>query len=151
MLTSYYWIEPDLLAGSGMPGLLGDLADDLMWLNNRGVCSIYTLTRTPLDIPPDLLPLFQQMHFPIDDMGVIEPRKMDLLVQHVVDSQSRGGVLLHCRAGKGRTGMALACVLVRQGLDAPSAIAKLRDIFPHYIQTPAQEAMVRHYQEYLQC
>lgn len=52
-------------------------------------------------------------------------------------------VVLHCRAGLGRTGTIAARILVERGIDAGAAIALVRKYRPGAIETPEQEAWVR--------
>jgi ADP-ribosyl-[dinitrogen reductase] hydrolase len=57
----------------------------------------------------------------------------------------RGGgrVLVHCRAGLGRTGLVAASLLVELGAEPQAAIDAVRASRPNTIETPAQEAYVR--------
>ncbi len=57
--------------------------------------------------------------------------------------QRGGRVLIHCRAGLGRTGMLAAMLLVELGEDPESAIQRVRAARPNTIETRAQEAYVR--------
>ena len=48
-----------------------------------------------------------------------------------------------CRGGRGRTGTALACIVVIDGMDAPAAIAFVREQYDRRaVETPWQERYV---------
>ena len=51
-------------------------------------------------------------------------------------------VAVHCGAGLGRTGVVLASYLVTTGMSASSAIAKVRKLRPHSIETDEQAESV---------
>ena len=48
------------------------------------------------------------------------------------------GVVVHCGAGLGRTGVVLACYFVNKGLSAQNAIARVRRLRPGSIETEDQ-------------
>lgn len=52
-------------------------------------------------------------------------------------------IVLHCRAGLGRTGMIAARLLVETGTPPDAAIRAIRTARPGTIETPAQEGYVR--------
>jgi atypical dual specificity phosphatase len=59
-------------------------------------------------------------------------------------------VLVHCAAGKGRTGTILGAYLLRsQNIGAKDAIARIRNIRPGSIQTESQEKSLYEYEKYL--
>jgi protein-tyrosine phosphatase len=61
------------------------------------------------------------------------------VVQRIEDGRS---VVVHCRAGQGRSGTIAAAVAAALG-DAPSAaIARVRAVVPRAVETVAQEAYV---------
>jgi hypothetical protein len=84
---------------------------------------------------------------PIPDGGVpgrefdaawrtLGPRVRDIL-------RADGRVLIHCRAGLGRTGMLAAALLAASGLEPEAAIDAVREKQPSRIETSAQEFFVR--------
>jgi len=82
------------------------------------------------------------IHFPISDFGV--PGKADseawrLLETRLVDRLKGGGrIMIHCRAGLGRSGMIAARLLIAGGSDPDTAVATVRRARPGAIETPAQ-------------
>jgi atypical dual specificity phosphatase len=58
--------------------------------------------------------------------------------------------MVHCAAGKGRTGAVLAAYLVKsQSLTAKDAIEKVRGTRPGSIQSVVQETAISMYEKYL--
>jgi len=61
---------------------------------------------------------------PIADFGVPTVEAMDDILADVDAALADGRtVYLHCRGGKGRTGMAVACWLIRRGNTSDEALA----------------------------
>lgn len=84
---------------------------------------------------------------PIRDGGVPDFRfeeRWNVVGAEARDILRRGGrLLLHCRAGLGRTGMIAARLLVELGSPPARAIETVRAARPGTIETPAQERHVR--------
>jgi len=84
---------------------------------------------------------------PIPDGGVPDEaflRTWDILGPRVRNVLRRGGrVLIHCRAGLGRTGLLAASLLVELGMAPQAAIDGVRAARRDTIETPAQETYVR--------
>jgi len=148
MIDTFHWILPQQLAGSAQPGWMSEMGEDLEWLRKVGIKLVVTLTESPLEV--GLVEGLRFRHFPIRDMGIPGPRETHQLCREVFDSiQREEPVLLHCKAGLGRTGTMLACYLVSQGMEAEAAISRVRCVSTYYIQTQTQEMFVSHYQLFL--
>lgn len=148
MKISFNWIIKDVLAGGSQAGLYNEMEDDLTILKNRGINSIITLTEKPLDIPEGNTD-FKILHFPINDMGIPTPKKAleicNLIVEMIKNNEK---VFIHCKAGLGRTGTILACVLVNMGRTDVEAIKEIRSVNNYYVQNITQERFVKHYYDF---
>lgn len=86
-------------------------------------------------------------HLPIVDLGVPEPERVVSLVAELVARLTAGGhVVVHCRAGIGRSSLIAAMVLVRLGMDVEVAwevIAAARGV--PVPETDEQRRWVRRY------
>jgi ADP-ribosyl-[dinitrogen reductase] hydrolase len=86
-------------------------------------------------------------HLPITDFGTPQAA-FEAAWQQAgpgLREKLRGGgrVLVHCAAGRGRSGTIAARLLVELGeADAATAIARVRAVRPGAIETPAQEAHI---------
>ncbi|MBE1456262.1 protein-tyrosine phosphatase [Nocardiopsis terrae] len=64
--------------------------------------------------------------------------------RQALERAGRERVELACLGGRGRTGTALACLAVLDGLPAGEAVSYVREHYsPHAVETPEQEAYVR--------
>lgn len=94
---------------------------------------------------------FEWMHLPIRDAGVpgADFETDWLRYGNSIRSALRAGgrVLLHCRAGLGRTGMIAARLLVECGVSAQAAITSIKRARRGTIETKAQEEHVRQQRE----
>jgi atypical dual specificity phosphatase len=148
MLTGFNWILHGRLAGSGRPGLLAEFDEDMAFLREKGFSTIVTLTERPvagLDASDDLA----LIHFPIADMGFPVPRDCAEICSQIIARMKANPVLLHCRAGLGRTGTLAACCLVAMGEDPLLALHRVRLINPRYVQTRSQEQFIGHFAVYM--
>jgi atypical dual specificity phosphatase len=140
----FSWVERPHLAALAMPSL----ADDLEWLRDQGIDILVSLTEYP---PPrnwvndaGLL----GVHVPVPDMTPPTPRQLETILDTIDRAVRSGmGVAIHCSAGKGRTGTALATYFVTQGMTADDAIDKVRRLRKGSVETVEQEEAVRLFQE----
>ena len=140
---AFHWVLMGQLAGMQRPGLLKPEEQDLAALARLGCRVLVTLTEEPYDVRK-LEPLgIRGFHFPIPDMGV-PSFQAALTICRDFDTwiESDLPTVLHCKAGLGRTGTMLACLLVYRGENGVQAIDRVRSVNRYYIQSPEQLAFV---------
>ena len=96
------------------------------------------------DIPDDLRNAnIQWLHFPVDDFQAA-PADRDVLWVPVSQTLHRilnagGRMIVHCRGGCGRTGMAVLRLMVEAGEEGESAMKRLRAVRPCAVETSRQK------------
>ena len=92
------------------------------------------------------------MHLTVEDYHSPSVEEIDSTVKFIeteIEVEKRP-VLVHCAAGKGRTGTILgAYLLKKENLRAKDAINKIRKLRPGSIQTDSQEMAIYEYEKYL--
>jgi ADP-ribosyl-[dinitrogen reductase] hydrolase len=154
-----YWALPGLLLAGEYPAVVdpGATRERIERLLALGVDTIVDLTgaEEPLPRYDDLLPAQVAHHrFPIRDHGIpaVPSHMTDIL--ETIESALRAGrmVYVHCRAGIGRTGMVIGCLLVERGSTGEQALEALNDVWqqcgraadwPSVPETEAQIEYVR--------
>ena len=141
----FSWLIENKLAGSGIPTSI----DEVQWVIKQGVKSIVTIREESLD--ESWIKDVNYLHVLSNDMSV--PEFVDLV--HAVDFIHRRitnnePVLVHCLAGMGRTGVILACYLVKyQKMSASEATEKVREERPGSIQSYPQEEIIFRFEKSL--
>lgn len=88
---------------------------------------------------------FEVLYLPIADFGTPEVADLRMAVNKSLDySQSGKGIVIHCHAGLGRTGVFAAC-MAKEGLHLSSeeAINWVRELIPGAVEVPEQELIIR--------
>jgi ADP-ribosyl-[dinitrogen reductase] hydrolase len=136
-LPNTYWALPGLLlAGEHPSGLTAEATRQrLSTLLAAGIECFLDLTH-PTEIEPydQALPFhIEYLRKPIRDHGLPEKREhMMEILDCLHDALASGRpVYLHCRAGIGRTGMVVGCLLVERGLTGEQALDELASRWQH--------------------
>jgi len=157
-----FWLLPGRLAGGSRPGARRfppgasqrQLSHDLARLRAEGIDAILTLTARPLaaaggaPVRPRHSPQgpsnaseshLVTLHLPIRDFTVPTPDQLTTAVAWI-DQQLEAGrpSLVHCGGGRGRTGTILAAWLIAHGQAADDAVAEVRRVRPHAVETRGQ-------------
>ena len=141
----FSWVIENKLAGSGIPTSI----DEVQWIIEQGVKSIVTIREEPL--ADNWIKDVNYLHVMSNDMGVPEfndlTHTVDFIHRRITNKEP---VLVHCLAGMGRTGVVLACYLVKyQNMSADEATQKIREERPGSIQSYPQEEIIFQYEKSL--
>ncbi len=122
--TGFWWVYRGRLAASGFPSS----RDQVRWLSRKGVKSILTLTEAPL--PQEWVEGtgMSVKNLPMRDHEPPAAGALAEAADYIERELASGRVLLvHCLAGSGRTGCALAAYLMKKdGMSADQAIRLVR-------------------------
>lgn len=139
-----------IVALSAMPGQGGDYAGDLLHLHDWQPALVVSLATTAemqaggaATLGNDLQDVGTRwLHLPTPDRGVPDAQAGETwqAISRVALGALRGGgrVLFHCRAGCGRSGMAVLRLMVEAGEPPDAALTRLRARRPCAVETDAQ-------------
>ena len=152
--TNFSWVIDGKLAGSGLPMTYSQF----FWLIKHGIKTIITVREVPLplnwftdsinNIDRDNI---NYLHLRVEDFGAPSIEEIDSTVEYIKhQTDIRKPVMVHCAAGKGRTGTVLAAYLLKnENFTAAQAIKKIRNLRPGSIQSNIQEMTISMYENYL--
>jgi len=120
--TFFTWVRGKRLAASGRPYS----KEQVDWLREKGVTAILSLTEEPL--PSGWTIGMETRHIGMRDHAPPSHGDMQAGADYLASALEDGKVVLvHCLAGKGRTGSVLAAYMVAyEGKTARQAIEELR-------------------------
>lgn len=146
--TNFSWVIPEKLAGSGLPSSL----DQLTWIAAKGIRTVITVREIPL---PEIwvkkvrsqFNMFENYFLKTDDYNAPTIDEIAEVVNYIDKKISSSlPVLVHCAAGKGRTGTILAAYLINKEMLTPKeAVKKLRLMRPGSVQSERQELAINYY------
>jgi atypical dual specificity phosphatase len=145
--TNFSWVEENMLAGSGMPVTKAEVD----WLVSQGIKSIVTVREEPL--PQEWVNGgMGYLHLPVDDFDAPSPEDIDRAISFIEKEVAAGRpVLVHCAAGKGRTGVILAAYFVKaKGMGAAASIDRIREMRPGSVQSEVQEWAITMYEKHIE-
>ena len=139
--SNFGWFRP-FLAASGLP--YGRRAYE--WLKNQGIDVVINLTEKELNYGS-----LESHHFPLKNREAANPQDLSLivnLISFLKDVNKR--TLVHCVAGKGRTGMVLASYLIaKEDYSAESAIKEVREKRPGSLNIGRQIDAIYRFEKYI--
>jgi protein-tyrosine phosphatase len=136
--TFFTWVRGSSLAASGRPYSKSQVD----WLRDNGVSAILSLTEEPL--PSDWTRGIETRHIFMKDHAPVSHADMRLGADYIAAAISDGKVVLvHCLAGKGRTGSVLAAYMMAyEGKTARQALDDLRSKRDGSVELPQEQNVV---------
>ena len=129
-----YWVVPGRLCAGEYP------LEQLDLLQAAGIDTFVDLTEEgEYGVPTydGLLDGAAYARFPIRDRGVPASEQMTAILDYVDGSLADGRtVYVHCLGGIGRTGMTVACHLIRGGASAEGALASIAALRGDDVRSP---------------
>lgn len=151
--TNFSWVIDNKLAGSGTPMT----SEQYRWLIKNNIKSIVTVREFPLpqkwlvDNEKEII-INDYKFVYVKDYGVPSLEVLDNIVDYIniKITKEKKPLVVHCAAGKGRTGTILAAYLLKQdNISSQEAIKKIRSLRPGSIQSKIQEEILHKYETFL--
>ena len=147
-LYSAYWVVPNQIMAGEYPGhyyLEENTPKRIDALLEAGITTFIDLT-----MPNDRIPYehllreragyyqidIQYHRFAISDFATPAPETMRAVLDTIYRATANGGkVYIHCSAGIGRTGTAVGCFFVEQGMNSKEALKQVNKLC-YYARSP---------------
>ena len=138
--TGFRWVIDKQLGAMPRPGLLSELEDDIDALKNIGVQIVLCLEESqPIPATEFSKRQIELWHLPIVDMKAPLVAETVLITQRIHSSIiNNSPIVVHCKAGLGRTGTILAAYLIAHGSGVVDAVERIRKINPRFVQSEEQ-------------
>lgn len=150
--TNFSWVIPQKLAGSGLPSSF----DQLTWLASNGIKCVITVREIPLpkvwfEKIDSQYGELENYFLKTDDYNAPTIEEIHEVVEYIEQKiHANKPVLVHCAAGKGRTGTVLAAYFIKNdGLTPMEAVKKLRGMRPGSVQSERQEMAINTFYKFL--
>lgn len=145
-LVEFGWLVKGVIAGCAKPITEKDFTD----LYDEGIRSIVSLTENPLKTSFLETHAFDSLHLGIQDRCAPTQDQIPKFLEFVETMKHRQRpVVVHCWAGRGRTGCMLAVYLVAQGFTGNQAIEHVRSIRPRSIDTDEQLSAIEEFHRWM--
>ena len=136
----FIWAVDNLLAATSRPY---DVRKAFEFFKDQGIDVIVTLTENSLLQAVVEEFGFEYHHIPVRDFAAPSARQIDKFIRIVEQTRKAGRkVVVHCLAGRGRTGTMIACYLVFRGRGAQEALDYVRSLRAGAVETAEQEQAV---------
>ncbi len=144
---NFSWLIEGKLAGSA--NIFSE--ENLKWLRDSGIKAILSLTEHSQNSSILKRYGFEHLHVPIEDYSAPTIDQIEQSVNFIHRMEVAGKpTLVHCGAGRGRTGVILAAYLVYKGYTAEQAVLEVRERRPLSIDTADQEYVIARYERVLE-
>ncbi|CAG4939674.1 dual specificity protein phosphatase 23-like [Colias croceus] len=142
----FSWVIPKKLAAMAFPRH----KENLKFLVNQGITHLVTLTAGKKP-PVDDMPRLKWTEIPVEEFDVPTVEQIEKFIDICKKADKNGEVLgIHCRQGRGRSGVMLACYLVHfHRFDPEQALNVIRMIRNGSCDFCEQEEAVGRYYEHL--
>ncbi len=137
-----YWIDKHRFAGSSEPSL-----EDLPFLKTIEWGGMVSLQENSATDELATLLAVPFLHLPMQDFSVPSETDLEEMIDFFHECQEdspKSPLLIHCTAGRGRTGTILASLLiVLDQIPPEEAIKRIRAVNPLAIETKEQEDFIK--------
>jgi protein tyrosine phosphatase (PTP) superfamily phosphohydrolase (DUF442 family) len=149
--NGFRWILPGVLGGTPRPGVFERLDYDLEALKRVGAEHVINMCEEPgIPAAAEEAGLIWH-HFPVVDMtppSIEDAREWCARIDDWVEADEP--VVVHCRAGIGRTGTLAVAYMIYRGVDAPTALREVRRVEERYVQSNEQEEFLHEFERALE-
>lgn len=148
-------VERGILGISPMPGASGNYEEDIAHLRDWKPAMVVSMTEPAELKAAGVHTLATDLQhtgtrwfsFPVPDFGTgdaMQEADWDVIRNTALSALRGGGrVLVHCKGGCGRSGMAALRLMVAAGESQKAALKRLRAVRPGAVETRAQERWAR--------